>query len=235
MDKPAQTSSPRAPIVIRWPLSTCIAFRFAFVYLGLYSLVSQIFSGLFLIIVGSAPNYAFRNLGHLFPLRDITIFVARHVFGSETSLVFTGNSGDSAFYWAQTLWVFVLAAVVTAIWSYLDHARDNYATLLKWFTFFIRVELGAQMLYYGLAKTIPTQFPAPSLVTLVTPVGNVSLQGLLWTSIGASTAYQMFTGVMEVIAGVLLLIPATATFGAAISLTVMAEIVALNLTYDVGL
>jgi hypothetical protein len=86
-----------------------------------------------------------------------------------------------------------------------------------------------------LAKTIPTQFPAPSLVTLVTPVGNVSLQGLLWTSIGASTAYQMFTGVMEVIAGVLLLIPATATFGAAISLTVMAEIVALNLTYDVGL
>src|SRR5207244_12772750 len=69
--------------------------------------------------------------------------------------------------------------------SDLDRRRKNYATLHKWFRFVLRFAVAAQMLYFGMVKVIPTQFPAPSLVTLIAPVGNLSLQGLLWTSIGA--------------------------------------------------
>ena len=50
-----------------------------------------------------------------------------------------------------------------------------------------------------MAKVIPAQFPPPSLVTLVEPVGQLSRTDLLWTFIGSSTAYQMFTGWTEVI------------------------------------
>jgi uncharacterized membrane protein YphA (DoxX/SURF4 family) len=201
----------------------------------MYALASQIFSGLFLILVSSPPNYSFQNLGHVPPMRDITFWVARRVFGEDASVVFTGNSGDSEFYWAQTLWVLAFAVIGAAAWTIVDRRRGNYSALYQWFTVFIRIALGAQMMYYGMAKAIPTQFPAPSLVTLVTPVGQVSLQGLLWTSIGASPAYQVFTGLIEVVAGALLFIPAAAPLGAAISAAVMVEILTLNLTYDIGL
>ena len=57
--------------------------------------------------------------------------------------------------------------------------------------------------------------PEGRFVTLVEPVGNLSASELLWTFIGASTPYQMFTGWAEAVAGVLLVIPRTAIVGAA--------------------
>src|SRR5207247_818050 len=80
------------------------------------------------------------------------------------------------------------------------------------------------MLYVGMVKVIPTQFPAPSLLTLVAPVGNLSLQGFLWTSIGASAPYQIFTGIVEVLGGLLLLAPRTTLLGAMICLASMAQV-----------
>jgi hypothetical protein len=91
------------------------------------------------------------------------------------------------------------------------------------------------MFYFGMAKVIPTQFPAPSLVTLVEPVGNLSRTDMQWTAIGSSVGYQMFTGWAEVAAGALLIVPPTATLGAAIALADMVQVFALNMTYDIGL
>jgi hypothetical protein len=85
-----------------------------------------------------------------------------------------------------------------------------------------------------MVKVIPTQFPAPSLITLVAPVGNLSLQGLLWTTTGASTPYQIFTGIVEVAAGLLLLLPRTTLLGAILCLLSMVHVFILNMTYDVG-
>src|SRR5262249_20462643 len=75
---------------------------------------------------------------------------------------------------------------------------------------------------------------APSLLTLVAPAGNLSLQGFLWTSIGVSQPYQIFTGVVEVLGGLLLLAPRTTMLGATICLTSMIQVFILNMTYDVG-
>jgi hypothetical protein len=69
---------------------------------------------------------------------------------------------------------------------------------------------------------------------LVTPVGNLSLSALLWTTIGASPGYEIFTGIAEVIGGILLLIPRTAMLGALICLADMTQVFVLNMTYDVG-
>ena len=91
------------------------------------------------------------------------------------------------------------------------------------------------MFYYGMAKVIPTQFQAPSLVTLVQPVGTLSLADLLWTFIGASTPYQMAAGLAEVAAGVLLVIPRTAMLGAWVCLFDMTQVFVLNMAYDFGL
>jgi hypothetical protein len=50
---------------------------------------------------------------------------------------------------------------------------------------------------------------------------------------GASPAYEIFIGSAELLAGLLLVIPATAMLGALIWLIDMAEVFALNMTYDV--
>jgi uncharacterized membrane protein YphA (DoxX/SURF4 family) len=212
-----------------WRVSTSVAFRFVFVYFALFSLATQLAGGVFIL-----PNASLPALGTIWPMRGITEWAAAHVFGFAGPLVFAGNSGDTVFHWVQTAWLLTFAIVATVAWSALDTRREH-TTLHKWFRLFLRFVLAAQMFYYGMAKIIPTQFPPPPLVTLVEPVGNQSLSNLLWTFIGSSTAYQMFTGYAELIAGLLLLTPATTPLGALIALADMVQVWILNMTYDVGL
>ena len=128
-----------------------------------------------------------------------------------------------------------MAGVLAAVWTAVKRPRVDEGTLYAWFRLGLRFVLAAQMFYYGMAKVIPTQFQAPSLVTLVQPVGTLSLADLLWTFIGASTPYQMTAGLAEVAAGVLLVIPRTTMLGAWLCLFDMAQVFVLNMTYDFGL
>jgi len=212
-----------------WSPAARVAFRFCFIYLGLYSLVTQIVGSLVLI-----PGMSFRGLGWLWPFREITNWIGLRVFHTTSPLVYAGNSRDTDFYWIQMLWVLVVSVLATVAWSGLDRSRWNYASLHKWFRVFLRFGLASQMFEYGMTKLIPTQFPSPSLVTLVTRVGNVPLQGLLWTSVGAAPAYGMFTGIAELLGGILLILPRTTTLGALICLADLTQVFVLNMTYDIG-
>jgi uncharacterized membrane protein YphA (DoxX/SURF4 family) len=205
-------------------------FRFLVLYFTFYALATQIAGGMFLL-----PGFALPALGHLWPLRDVTLWLAEHVFGLAPPFVYVGNSGDTAFHWVQTAWLVAASLVGAAIWSALDRRDRDYATLHAWFRLFLRFAVAAQMFYYGMAKIIPSQFPPPALVTLVTPVGNLSLSDLLWTFIGSSTPYQVFTGVAETLAGILLLTPRTTPLGAIIAIADMIQVFVLNMTYDFGL
>ena len=213
-----------------WHPGTRFTFRFAFAYFGLYAFASHLLIYMF-VFPGILPG---QGAGTLWPMVDVTSWTAVHIFGITAPLVYTGNSRDTNFFWVQLFLVLVSAIIATVLWSVLDRRRTNYDTLHKWFRTFIRFALSAQMLYFGMVKVIPTQFPAPSLLTLVAPVGNLSLQGLLWTSIGASAPYQIFTGIVEVLGGLLLLAPRTTLLGAMICLASMAQVFVLNMTYDVG-
>lgn len=207
-----------------------VALRFCVVYFLAYALVTQIVGGMFLL-----PTFSLPALGTVWPLRDLTLWVTEHVAGVAPPIVYAGNSGDTAFHWVQTALLLVCAAAATAVWSLADRRPTIDARLHAWFRLFLRFAVAAQMFYYGMAKVIPSQFPPPSLVTLVTPVGHLSLSDLLWTFIGASTPYQIITGLAEVLAGVLLLMPKTTPLGALVALVDMLQVFLLNMTYDFGL
>jgi len=57
--------------------------------------------------------------------------------------------------------------------------------------------------------------------------------GVLWSSIGASPAYEMFAGCAELLGGVLLVFPRTAALGGLVCLADMIQVFMLNMTYDV--
>jgi hypothetical protein len=214
-----------------WDFPARAAFRFCFIYLGLYVLATQILGSLLLI-----PYLQFRGLGPLWPMREITSWVAAHVFQITTPLTYTGDSiGETSFFWIQNFWILMVSVAATAVWSVFDRGRQNYDRLHKWFFLFIRFAVAAQMFEYGLTKVIPNQFRAPPLVTLIQPVGNQTLEGLLWASIGASLGYEIFLGCAELLGGILLLAPRTTTLGALICLADMTQVFVLNMTYDIGL
>ena len=214
---------------VRWRSATRVAFRFFFIYLTLWSLATQVVGGIF-----QFPGYFVPSLGPLWPMADITHWTARTVFGVEAPFE-RGNSADTLFWWVQTFWLLIVSMVAAALWSVLDKRRLEYATLHKWFFLFIRFALAAQMFYYGMAKVIPIQFMPPALSTLVQPIGSMPLSTLLWVFVGSSPLYQLFTGVAEVMAAILLVIPRTAPLGALIALMDMVQVFSLNMSYDFGL
>ena len=73
----------------------------------------------------------------------------------------------------------------------------------------------------------------PNLSQLATPLGDFLPMRFSWMFFGYSTPYQMFSGVMETIVGILLLNRKTVTLGALLGIGVFANVFMLNLSYDI--
>ena len=172
----------------------------------------------------------------VWPLRPVIFWTAAHIFHVNAPLcAFGGNSGsgDCMFGWVMTFCLLVMATAATVVWSLLDRSRENYSELHKWFRLFVRFALAGQMIFYGFSKVIPIQMPYPSLARLLQPFGTLSPYGVLVNSIGSAPAYEIFTGCAMIAAGLLLIVPRTATLGALISLANMIQVFMMSMTYDV--
>lgn len=208
-----------------------IGFRFAVLYFGLYCFFTQILISLIPI---QNISWIPTDLSRVPPFRWLVLSTAKHVFRAATAPNYADTgSGDTLFDWVSTCCLLAIAAIATAIWIALDRKCRGYDGIAKWFRVSIRICLAGQMITYGLAKAIPLQMPFPNLYRLVEPFGNLSPMGVLWASIGASPAYEIFAGCAELLGGILLLFPRTTTFGALICLADMTQVFMLNMTYDV--
>lgn len=213
-----------------------VAFRFGVAYLALFCAATQISGSLL-----ANPWFAYRGLGRLWPMREVTQWVARTVFGVDVPLDDV-SGGETLFFWIQWSWVIAVSLVITAGWSLLAWRRSAAPSLPRRSSerakavlhLAARLALAASMIEYGMTKVIPTQFPAPPLTALVTPAGEMTLSALLWTTIGSAPAYQIATGCVEVAAGVLLLFARTVPFGALLALVSLLQVLLLNLTFDIG-
>jgi hypothetical protein len=199
--------------------------------LGLYCLATQIVTSLF----SATRGEDIADPSALWPLLPVVFWTAARIFHVEAPLSLGGNSGsgDCMFGWVLAFCLLALAVLATGIWSLVDRTRETYVGLHKWFWLFVRFALAGQMINYGVAKVIPLQMPYPGLTRLLQPFGTFSPMGVLWSSIGATPSYEIFAGCAEVVGGLLLILPRTATFGALICLADMIQVFMLNMTYDV--
>src|SRR4051794_23936594 len=143
------------------------------------------------------------------------------------------GSGDTTWNWVNLLCVLVIAIIITIVWSILDRRRLQYGRGWIFFRAYLRFVLAIAMISYGMAKVFPSQFPAPTLDRLMQRFGDASPMGLLWTFMGASVAYNIFSGSAEMLGGLLLTMRRTALLGALISAGALINIVMLNFAYDV--
>lgn len=215
-----------------WHPVTKVAFRFCFLYFGLFCLwFAQItFAVVGVLALWLPPEAVIWQMKLTAPIGE---WLGRTVFGVDAVLRLDSGSGDQAVIWVSLAGLVLVALVGTLVWSVLDRRRTDYTRLAVWFTVFLRLCLGGQMLLYGFAKLIPTQMPAPPLAALLQPFGQLSPMSVLWLQVGTSHPYEMALGAVEVAAGVLLFWPRTALLGALLSALSMGQVFLLNMSFDV--
>ena len=211
-----------APQTRAWSGRARVAFRFAFVYLALYSLteITMVF------------DQSDTSLGDRLWLPAVRWFAA-HILRSTTPMRPDAGSGDTSFAYVQLLVYVVLATLATLSWSALDRRRLHYEPLLEALRLWLGYFILCTMLSYGLAKVLPLQFPPIGPAHLLEPYGRASPMGLLWTFMGASRGYTCFGGLGELAGGLLIVFRRTALVGALIVAAVMTNVLVLNLCYDV--
>jgi hypothetical protein len=212
----------------RWDLAGRILFRFLCVYLALYCVPS------FLTVPAEFfsqwPDVLWKP--YMEASDAVVNWVGDQVFHVEVKARL-GARGDITADYVEMFCKLMLAAAAAAVWSLLDRKRPNYTRLYSWLRVSVAFYLAAQMISYGASKVIPTQFERPSPEVLTTMVGDLDRMSLLWTFMGASPAYTIFTGAAELLGGLLLAFRRTRLLGALVCLGVMANVVLLNFGYDV--
>jgi hypothetical protein len=201
-------------------------FRFLFSYLVLYN---------FPPLLDVIPVYgAVLRQSYMEIWRVVAPWAGEHVLGVEVRYGPSSSGyGDKTFGHVLIFCYLILALTATAVWTLLDRRRANYARLHEWLRVYVRFTLAAVMIGYGAYKVIPEQFGTPLPSELLQPIGEGSPMGLLWTFMGASIPYVIFTGAAEMLGALLLAARRTTLLGALVCIGVLSNVVMLNLSYDV--
>jgi uncharacterized membrane protein YphA (DoxX/SURF4 family) len=214
---------------VRWSLPLRIAFRFSFCYLVPFGI-----AGLFLFagFMQNMTRSAFWNPERIDPWYAVLPWICTHIFRVRRHLTIFPD-GDFTSGYLQHLFELMLALAATAIWSILDGKRTNYRRLYSGFALFLRFSLAIVLFSYGFDKIFPLQFGAITPTRMSQTVGNLDIFNMLWVFMASSKPYTIFSGAMEVLAGLLLLTPRLEMLGALFAVPVLTNVFILNMDYAV--
>jgi len=137
---------------------------------------------------------------------------------------------DSYWTYSKLLTFFILALVLASIWTYADKGQRS-RKLFIYMHAFSRYYLFVGMFIYGIYKIFGNQLII-SPHQFFQPMDFYRPQLVIWTAMAASKAYPVFGGIMEVIAAILLLFRRTATLGGLIALSLLINVLVLDIGFD---
>lgn len=137
--------------------------------------------------------------------------------------------------WIITLLISIAGGLLwTVIVRWRRSERREYNRLYYWLRVVVRYRAGIGIIGFGFTKLLPVQMPYPGLGILNTNFGDLTAQKVFWLSVGIVPWYQVFAGVVEVLAGTLLFFRRTTTLGAILLFGALGDIVYVNFAYDGG-
>lgn len=212
---------------LHWNIFRKVAFRFAFIFFILFIVLLD-------WSVNPVLSYFYYEKGLAVFLDAIVTWTGTHIFHVQNTILspYDGQHNDRTYIYLLYFIMAMVALSGTIIWSVLDRKRTNYTTLYYWFTTIIRYYLAFTLFIFALEKFFKMQFPDLGFYTLSEPVGNLSPMSLAWAFFGYSYGYNIFMGIAES-AALLLLFRRTTTFGAILTLVALANVMAVNFSYDV--
>jgi hypothetical protein len=195
-------------------------------------LMASFFLLIFPFPIGAIPLTGW--LGEIYDklMLKIVAWVGKLVFGLNIT-IFPGGSGDTTWNYVEVFLFAVVALVMAVGWTLVRRGRPVSGRMFNVIQILVRFYLGMVMLSYGWAKIMPLQFPAPGPDRMLMTYGDSSPMGLLWTFMGASKPYEIFSGLIEAAGGFLLLFRRTSILGGLVSALVLTNIVLMNFCFDV--
>jgi hypothetical protein len=210
-----------------WNLFKKFSFRFAFIYFILFICLLDWY-GLRLTAIIFNILYLDKLLDNIIPWVGIHFFQIDYPITSPT----IGNHSDSTFIYIQYFVSVVLALAGAIVWSLLDRKRIYYTISYYWLTVLVRYYLAANLFAFALEKFFKTQFGDLNFYQLTQPLGDMTPMSFAYAFFGYSYPYNIFMGVAEG-AALLLLFRRTVPFGAMLTVFAMANVVAVNISYDI--
>jgi hypothetical protein len=226
-----ETVSAPAP----WHPLTRLGFRIAFLY----------FCGFMYLYGNDGIDFhsivIWRGFSDLlnWPLNHLLVWSGHHIFHVKNMPPdwHVADRGDALGNWELDKLLIVGSIVGGLVWTGIGRLRNSrrteYNTLLAWLRFLLRLAVGFFMIGYGMIKVFPLQMPPISLAVLNQPAGQMKPSTLLWSLVGLYPVYQSICGVIEVLAGTLVLFRRTALAGALLCVFVMSNVVLYNFFFGV--
>jgi hypothetical protein len=168
------------------------------------------------------------------PMEWLILWFGKSVLNIQTleKIEVTG-SGDTTFDYVRIMVLLILSTLITIV-ILIFSKRKEYQNWFQFTWVYARYYLGLFLIIYGFVKLFEGQFPSPYLGRLEQNYGDSSPMGLMWTFMGASKPYTFFAGMMEFIAGCLLLFRRTTIAGGMMAFGVMLNVAVMNYCYDVS-
>jgi hypothetical protein len=210
-----------------WSLPKKLSLRFAFIFTVLFIFLLDWYSNAF--------SLGLFYLGELNKVLDPVIFwIGDKLFGIDYPILTPtpGNHSDSTYIYILYFTMIALSVIGAIVWSLIDRARKNLDVQYYWLTVIIRYFLALNLLAFALEKFFKVQFPDLGFYQLSEPLGDMSPMSLAWAFFGYSYGYNLFMGLAES-AALLLLFRRTTNFGALLTVAAMANVAAINISYDI--
>jgi hypothetical protein len=87
---------------------------------------------------------------------------------------------------------------------------------------------------YGFDKIVKQQFYLPEPNILYTNIGSLHKDILYWSTIGTSSTYNVFLGIAEVLAGMMIIFRKTRLLGLVLAVGILINVVAVNFCFDIN-
>lgn len=144
---------------------------------------------------------------------------------------FASQEGKNYTGWFITVLVCFAAGF---IWNVVGKNRKNFESLYYWFYVAARYGIALRMSWFAWAKVFPVQMPFPTISQLNTNLGDFTPGKLYWLTTGVSPFFEVFAGVFELIATLLIIFRRTTTLGAIMMVSILLPIWFVNIGYDAG-
>ncbi|MDN3547413.1 hypothetical protein [Mucilaginibacter aquaedulcis] len=163
------------------------------------------------------------------------------VISQNNPWFFSNHEGKNYGGWFVTVLLCFIAGTVWLLIEKRIHSDKNVldlhtddSRLYNWFFILVRYQVALRMSWFAIAKVFPVQMPFPTISQLNTNLGDFTPGKLYWLTTGVSPFFEVFAGIFELTATVLILFRRTATLGALMMIAILLPIWFVNIGYDAG-
>lgn len=161
-------------------------------------------------------------------LRPVT-FLQNHFFkGAISNADFSSDTVG-----LNILMLLLLILAFLSVWL-LDIFKVRPARIVTAFKSFSACYVALVLLKYGFDKLFKQQFYLPEPNILYANFGSLTKDTLYWSTMGLSHTYSVSLGIIEIMAGVLLLMRPTRILGFCLATGIITNILLINFSFDIS-